>query len=45
MLDGEDLETPIELDEDAYYVCCYTCETVVYETVARRNIRAGSPLV
>lgn len=32
VLDGKDIETPVRLEKDAYYVCGYTCETVLYET-------------
>ena len=32
-LDSEVASEPMRFGESAYYVCCYTCETVMQETV------------
>ena len=31
-LDGEAMDMPVRLGTSAYYVCCYTCETVMRDT-------------
>lgn len=44
-LDGDDLKTPVQWDDSAHYVCCYTCETVLCETTDHEQYLTAHPTV
>ena len=41
-LDGEAMDMPLRLGTNADYVCCYTCETVLHDTVSGYEVSVDS---